>query len=97
MNSAFKKGGISRIIDSYTDLFFISLPRGLGDECNNISYKSQLYLYNYFTMILLISTATNDMLYWERMVYKQGNINSERMSGYENTFFTTRHLGVRNQ
>ena len=49
-----------------------------------------------FTIILLISTATNDMLYWDRMVYKQGNINSERMRGYENSIFTTRHLGVRN-
>lgn len=58
MYSALKNGRINRIIDSYTDLFFISLPRGLGDECNNISYKSQFYLYNYSTMILVISTTT---------------------------------------
>lgn len=74
MNSTFynRLELINRILFPILICFFISLPRGLGDECNNISYKSQFYLYNYSTMILVISTTTNDMLYWERMVYKQG-------------------------
>ena len=92
-----KKVGINRIIDSYTDLFFISLPRGQGDECNNISNDLQLQIYNYHIIILLISITTNDMHYWDRMVYKQGNIDSERMRGYENSIFTARHFRVGDQ
>ena len=97
MNSTLKKVGINRIINSYTDLFFISLPRGQGNECNNISYNTQLLINKCFTMILLISNTTNDGLYWDRMVYKQGIFNSERMRGYENSIFTARHFRVRNQ
>ena len=97
MNSVLKKDGINRIIDSYTDLFFISLPRGQGDGGNNISYETLFSIYNYCIIILLICNTTNDMHYWDRMVYKQGNIDSERMRGYENSIFTARHFRVRNQ